>query len=180
MAEILGTQQHHRGSQRDIKPRPAAATLLLVFLFVDCFSYRAAEIFVIALCKECFHAVLAQPQAGSFVCQHEAEHHLDRQQQGMKIPHDGGTLPQLDVVVRCDASERRHTLPVNVTGVFVHFLLFIEQEAAQEGKGPVLKGLLQPVVALRIVAHEAHDLRLRLLTECHCQRNHGTIPIDIP
>ena len=74
-------------------PRPAEATLLLVFLFVVCFTCRAAEILVIALCKECFHAVLAKPQAGGFVCQHEAEHHLDRQQQGMKIPNNGGPLP---------------------------------------------------------------------------------------
>ena len=86
----LAMERHHRGSQRDIKPRPAAATLLLVFLFVVCFTRRAAEIFIIALCKECFHAVPAQPQTGSFIRQHEAEHHLNCQQQGMKIPNNGG------------------------------------------------------------------------------------------
>ena len=36
---------------------------------------------------------VAQPQTGSFIDQHEAEHHLDRQQRGMKIPNNGGPLP---------------------------------------------------------------------------------------
>ena len=50
-------ERHHRGNQRDIIPRPAEATLPSVLSFIGCFTRRAAEIFVIALCKECFHAV---------------------------------------------------------------------------------------------------------------------------
>ena len=63
------------------------------YLRIFRFTLRAAEIFLVILCKECLHAVFAELQAGSFIGQHEAEHHLDRQQQGMKIPHDGGPLP---------------------------------------------------------------------------------------
>lgn len=43
---------HHRGSQRDIIPRPAAATLLPA-LVVFRFTHRVAEFFGIILCKEC-------------------------------------------------------------------------------------------------------------------------------
>ena len=87
----LAMEQYHRGSQRYIKP--AAATLLFVLVTVFRFTLRAAEIFLVVLGKECLHTVFAELQAGGFVCQHEAEHHLDRQQQGMKIPHNGGPLP---------------------------------------------------------------------------------------
>ena len=82
----LAMERHHRGSQRDIIPRPAAATLLFVLVTVFRFTLRAAEIFLVVLGKECLHTVFAELQAGGFVCQHEAEHHLDRQQRGMKIP----------------------------------------------------------------------------------------------
>ena len=84
-------ERHHRGSQRYIKP--AAATLLFVLVTVFRFTLRAAEIFLVILGKECLHAVFAELQTGSLIRQHEAEHHLNRQQQGMKIPNNGGPLP---------------------------------------------------------------------------------------
>ena len=40
--------------------------------------------------------------------------------------------------------------------------------------------MLQPIIALRIVPHEAHDLCLWLFAERHCQRNHGAVLFDIP
>ena len=86
----LGMELHHRGSQRDIKP--AAATLLPV-LVVFRFTLWATKIFLVVLGKECPHTVFAELQAGGFVCQHETEHHLNRQQQRMEVPHDGGPFP---------------------------------------------------------------------------------------
>ena len=74
-------------------PRPAAAALLFVLVTVFRFTLRAAEIFLVILGKECLYAIFTEPQAGSFIRQHEAEHHLNCQKQRVKIPHNGGPLP---------------------------------------------------------------------------------------
>lgn len=47
-------------------------------------------------------AMLAQAQGLLIVHQHEAEHHLDTQQQGMEIPVNGRLIQQLDVVAGSD------------------------------------------------------------------------------
>ena len=57
--------------------------------------------------------VLAQAQGLVTVYQHEAEHHLDAQQQRMEIPIDGGLIQQLDVVAGGDPTKCGHGLAVN-------------------------------------------------------------------
>ena len=43
-------------------------------------------------------AVLAQPQGLFSIHQQKAEHHLDAQQQGVKVPIDGRLLQQFDMI----------------------------------------------------------------------------------
>ena len=57
-------------------------------------------------------AVLAQAQGLVIVHQHKAEHHLDTQQQGVKIPVNGGLIQQLNVVAGGNPAERSHGLAV--------------------------------------------------------------------
>ena len=82
--------------QRDI-PHPAAATvptlvlipLGLCTVLVDIilvFAPWAAEGRIGPAAQEHLLAVLAQAQGLVIVHQHKAEHHLDAQQQGVKIP----------------------------------------------------------------------------------------------
>ena len=54
-------------------------------------------------------AVLAQAQRLLIVRRHEAEHHLYAQQQGVKIPVDGGLIQQLDLGARCREFEPPHS-----------------------------------------------------------------------
>ena len=63
--------------------------------------------------------MLAQAQGLLIVHQHEAEHHLDTQQQGMEIPIDGGLIQQLNVVAGGNPAERSHGLAVQPPCVFV-------------------------------------------------------------
>ena len=56
--------------------------------------------------------MLAQPQGLCIVHQHEAEHHLDTQQQRMEVPIDRGLLQQLNMVARRNAAEGSHALAV--------------------------------------------------------------------
>ena len=56
--------------------------------------------------------MLAQPQGLLSVHQQEAEHHLDAQQQGVKIPIDGRLVQQLNMIAGCNAAEGSHALAV--------------------------------------------------------------------
>ena len=65
-----------------------------LFLFYGrLFTFAAAFIAAEALCfsrrYEDGIAAVAHPQWGLILCQHEAEHHLQPDQQRMEIPHDG-------------------------------------------------------------------------------------------
>lgn len=53
--------------------------------------------------------MLAQPQGLLSIHQQEAEHHLDAQQQGVKIPIDGRLIQQLNMIAGRNAAEGSHT-----------------------------------------------------------------------
>ena len=57
-------------------------------------------------------AVLAQPQRLLSIHQHEAEHHLDAQQQRVKVPIDGRLVQQLNMIAGRNAAEGSHALAV--------------------------------------------------------------------
>ena len=71
--------------------------------------------------QKCFLAVLTQSQWMFLVHQHEAEHHLDTQQQGVKIPVNGGLVQQLDMVAGGNPTERSHGFLVQFPGIIKEF-----------------------------------------------------------
>ena len=74
-------------------------------------------------------AVLAQAQGLIPVHQHEAEHHLDAQQQGVKVPINSGLIQQLDVVAGGDPTERNHSLAIQPPCVLVDgIIIFVVQD----------------------------------------------------
>ena len=77
-------------------------------------------------------AVLAQAQGLVTVYQHEAEHHLDTQQQGVNIPINSGLIQQLNVVAGSDPTERSHGLAVQPPCVLVDGIIII---VVQNGGG---------------------------------------------
>ena len=95
--------------QRYINSRPAAATapslvrfpLGFLAAFVDIIlilTPGTAKCSVGATAQEHLLAVLTQSQGLLIVHQHKAEHHLDAQQQGVKVPINSGLIQQLNVV----------------------------------------------------------------------------------
>ena len=81
------------------------------------------------------------------VHQHEAEHHLDAQQQGVKIPIDGGLIQQLNVVAGSNPTERSYGLAIQPPCVLVDgIIVIVVQNGRGQRKGPVLELLGNPVV----------------------------------
>ena len=64
--------------------------------------------------------MLAQTQGLFIIHQHEAKHHLDTQQQGVKIPVNGGLVQQLDMVAGGNPTERSHGFLVQFPGVLIY------------------------------------------------------------
>ena len=80
-------------------------------------AFVAAETLIRSLCYEDGIAAVAHPQRGLILSHHEAEHHLQTNQQRMEIPHDGRLVQQCDSVGGSNAAEGCNTLR--------HQLLFI-------------------------------------------------------
>lgn len=72
----------------------------------------AAKCGIGAAAQEYLLAVLAQPQRLLSIHQHEAEHHLDAQQQRVKVPIDGRLVQQLNMIAGRNAAEGSHALAV--------------------------------------------------------------------
>ena len=74
--------------------------------------------------------MLAQPKGLFPVHQQEAEHHLHAQQQGVKVPIDGRLVQQLNMIAGRNAAKGRHTLAVQIPGIFVDqvAILYIAQK----------------------------------------------------
>ena len=64
----------------------------------------AAKCGIGAAAQEYLLAVLAQPQRLLSIHQHEAEHHLDAQQQRVKVPIDGRLVQQLNMIAGRNAA----------------------------------------------------------------------------
>ena len=125
--------------------------------------------------------MLAQAQGLLIVHQHEAEHHLDTQQQGMEIPVNGRLIQQLDVVAGSDPAKCGHSLTMQSPFVLAHeVIVIVVEKGGGQGKGPVFELLGNPVVRFRIFPLEAHGLGHRFVHEGHGQGNHGPISRYIP
>ena len=83
-------------------------------------------------------AAVAHTQRGLILCQHEAEHHLQTDQQRMEIPHDGWLIQQSNPVGGCNAAEGCNTLRHQL--LFIHIkgiAMLIEILAGYEGEGHI-------------------------------------------
>ena len=108
-------------------------------LYGELFTFATAFITAVALCfsrrYEDGIAAVAHPQRGLILCHHEAEHHLQTNQQRMEIPHDGRLVQQCDSVGGSNAAEGSNTLRHQL--FFIHIkgiAMFIEILAGNEGK----------------------------------------------
>ena len=90
--------------------------------------------------EEHLPAVLAQPQGLSIVHQQKAEHHLDAQQQGVKVPIDGRFLQQRNMIAGCNAAEGSQAPAVQIAGVLIdQVIIVVVQNRCGQRKGPVLE-----------------------------------------
>src|SRR5699024_4951187 len=116
--------------QRYINSRPAAATapslvcfsLGLLTALIDIvlvLAPWAAKSGVGPAAQEHLLTMLAQAQRLVIVHQHETEHHLDTQQQRVKIPVNSGLVQQLNVVAGGDSAEYSHGFAVQPPGVLI-------------------------------------------------------------
>ena len=119
-----------------MNPRPAAATapslvrfpLGFLAAFVDVIlvlTPGTAKCSVGSAAQKHLLTVLAQAQGLVIVHQHKAEHHLDTQQKGVKIPVDGGLIQQLDVVAGGDSAERSHGLAIQLPRILINRIIII-------------------------------------------------------
>ena len=90
-------------------------------LYRGLFAFAAAFIAAVALGfplgNEDGIAAVTHPQRGLILSHHEAEHHLQADQQRMEVPNNGWLVQQCDPVSRCNAAEGCNTLR--------HQLLFV-------------------------------------------------------
>ena len=96
-------------------------------------------------------AVLAQPQGFRIVHKHEAEHHLDAQQQRMEVPIDGRFLQQFNMISRRNAAEGSHGLAVKIPCILVNaVVVVVVQNGCGQRERPILELLRYPVIRLSI------------------------------
>src|SRR5699024_1455057 len=154
---------------------PALVDIVLIF------APWAAKGGVGPTAQEHLLAVLAQAQGLVTVHQHEAEHHLDTQQQGVKIPVNGGLIQQLNVVCGGNPAKCGHSLAVQPPFVLAHEIIVIVVETGGgQRKGPVLELVSNPLAGFRIFPLEAHVFRHRLVHEGDGQGNHRPVTGYIP
>jgi len=125
--------------------------------------------------------VLTQPQGLLSIHQHEAEHHLDAQQQRVKVPIDGRLVQQLNMIAGRNAAEGRHTLAVQIPGIFIdQVIIIVIQNGGGQGEGPILELLRHPVIGFSILPLEAHGFRHGFVRKGHGQRHHCSVPGHAP
>ena len=90
---------------------------MLLVIFASAAARGGTETLIRSVCYKDGIAVGTHAQRGFILCQHEAEHHLQTDQQRMEIPNDGWLVQQCDPVGGRNAAEGRNTLR--------HQLLFI-------------------------------------------------------
>ena len=109
--------------------------LLYEGLFTFAATFITAETLCFSIGYEDGIAAVAHPQRGLILCHHEAEHHLQTDQQRMEIPNDGGFGQQRNSVSRCNTAEgcnalRHQLLFIRIEGI----AMLIEILAGNEGK----------------------------------------------
>lgn len=80
-------------------------------------ALRAAELIARTVGDEDLCTVFAQPEGILRVGEHEAEHQLNPEKEGVKIPDDGRLVEKRDVIARRVSVKSRHALPVQLAGI---------------------------------------------------------------
>ena len=80
-------------------------------------ALRAAELIARTVGDKDLCTVFAQPEGILRVGEHEAEHQLNPEKEGVKIPDDGRLVIEGDVIARRVSVKSRHALPVQLTGI---------------------------------------------------------------
>ena len=74
-------------------------------LFTFTAAFIAAEALGFSICYEDGIAAVAHTQRGLILSHHEAEHHLQANQQRMEVPNDGGFVQQRNSASRCNTAK---------------------------------------------------------------------------
>ena len=119
-------------------------------LYTELFTFAAAgltaETLVRSLCYEDGIAAVAHTQRGLILSHHEAEHHLQTDQQRMEVPNDGWLVQQSDPVGGRNASEGRNTLRHQFLFISIEGIcFFIEILAGNEGESQIFQRLRDPI-----------------------------------
>ena len=125
--------------------------------------------------------MITHAQRSFVLCHHEAEHHLQTDQQRMKIPNDGGFVQKRDPVSRCNTAEGRNTLRhqflfISIEGICI----LIEILAGNEGESQIFQRLGDLLHWLRIFLLKAHIHSIRIVGKGHCQSFGIRIALHFP
>jgi len=141
----------------------------------------AAEFGIRFLCNEYLVTVLAQFHRVVFICQQEAEHHMNSQHERVKVPYNRRLFIKCNMVCGCIAAEGCHAHLHGITLLYRHpVIVQIIEKRIGHIEGPVLKLVYNPVIGFCILSLEAHLHSHRLLGKCHRQGYHHSVLIDIP
>ena len=104
-------------------------------LFTFAAAFIAAEALCFSVGYEDSIAAFAHAKRGLILCHHEAEHHLQTNQQRMEIPNNGWLVQQRDPVGRRNTAEGRNTLRHQFLFISIECIrILIEILAGNEGK----------------------------------------------
>ena len=107
-------------------------------LFTFAAAFIAAETMCFSIGYEDGIAAVAHTQRGLILCHHEAEHHLQADQQRMEVPNDGWLVQQCDPVGGRNATEGRNTLRHQLLFIRIKGIaMLIEILAGYEGEGHI-------------------------------------------
>ena len=115
-------------------------------------------------------AVITHAQRSFVLCQHEAEHHLQADQQRMEVPNDGGFVQQRDPVSRCNTAEGRNTLRHQFLFISIEYIrVLIEILTGNEGESQIFQCLGDSIQRLCIFRLENHAHSIRITGKGHNQ-----------
>ena len=103
-------------------------------------ALRAAKHSTWSACDKGFGTMPAKLNRVFAVGQHKAEHHLNAQQQGMKIPNDGRLIQKSYMIGWSDAAKSCHALLHHLPGFIVQCIIIrIIKKTVDIGKRPVME-----------------------------------------
>ena len=119
-----------------------------LFLLEAVSALCAAEFSIRFLCNEYLVTVLAQLHGVVFICQQEAEHHMNPQHERVKVPYNRRLFIKCNMVCGCIAAEGCHAHLHGITLFCRHpVIVQIIEERIGHIEGPVPKLIHKPVIS---------------------------------